>query len=147
MGIELALIDAALMEIVALDATDDRRIELRVAGPAPLAIAKLIKIEERTSASRRDRVVSKDAGDYLRLLRYCDAEAIGRRLRELSAIDIAAPLIERATRFLEDDVQSRPSQLVNLATVELEGVEPAQQVEAAVRTLSGRLLEAFAGSV
>ncbi len=144
-GIELALIDAALMEIVALDPTDDRRIDLRVANPAALAVAKLIKIEERTFSSRRDRVISKDAGDYLRLLRYCDAEAIGRRLRELSAIDIAAPLIERAARFLASDLQSRPSQIVALATIELDGVEPAGQVEIAVRTLSSRLLESFGG--
>ncbi len=146
-GIEIALIDTALMEISSLDPTDDRRIELRVAGPAALAISKLIKIEERTSGSRRDRVVSKDAGDYLRLLRYCDAEAIGHRLRELSAVDIAAPLIERATRFLASDLQSRPSQIVTLTTAELDGAEPAGQVETAVRTLSSRLLEAFASSV
>lgn len=145
-GIELALIDATLMEIVALDPADDRRLELRVAGPAALAVAKLIKMEERTSGRRPDRVVSKDAGDYLRLLRYCNAEAIGHRLRELSAVDIAAPLIERATTFLASDLQSRPSQIVSLAAIELDGAEPAGQVETAVRTLSGRLLDSFAGS-
>lgn len=108
-GLELALLDASLMPIPALDPEDLRVVEQRVAGPAALTVAKLVKLDERLAGARRDRIISKDAGDLLRLFRYCDAGAIGSRLRELVRFDQARPVIYRAVDFLEADLGSGTS--------------------------------------
>ncbi len=141
-GLELALLDASPMQITALNPADNRTITLRVAGPAALVVAKLIKLAERLAGHRRDRVISKDAGDFLRLLRYCDAEAIGYCLRELSGKAVGSHVIESATDFLRDDLSSRNPKLIRLAVDDLEGIEPAAQVETAFRVLAARMLAA-----
>ena len=68
-GLEGALIDNSIHTISSFDPDDDRRFDIRVAGPAALLTAKLIKISERASqANRRDRINSKDALDIFRIL-------------------------------------------------------------------------------
>jgi len=106
-------------------------------------VAKLVKLDERLAGARRDRIISKDAGDLLRLFRYCDASAIGSRLRELVRFDQARPVIYRAVDFLEADLGSGASRIADLAAGELEATEPAAQVAAAVRGLGDRLLTAY----
>lgn len=142
-GLELALLDSAPTTITALDSTDRRSVTLRVAGPAALTVAKLFKLQERLAGSRRDRVLSKDAGDLLRLLRYCDAARIGARLRELRFSEVARATVESATGYLREELDSASSPLVGLAVADLEGIEPARQVEAAFRTLGKRLTDAY----
>lgn len=46
-GLEPALVDNEVHEIVAFDVGDSRMVRLRVAGPAALLVAKVTKIEER----------------------------------------------------------------------------------------------------
>lgn len=144
-GLELALFDADPVSIRALEISDTREIVVRVAGGAALAVAKLIKLEERLASQRRDRVISKDAGDLLRLLRYCDAVAIGRRLAELASQEPAATVIERATAFLQRDIAAPMSDLARLAVEGRAQNETDQQVSDAMRVLSGRLLTAYNG--
>lgn len=72
-GLEPALIDNAAMPIGALAEGDDRSIELRVAGPAALLTAKLIKLHERYEAvqagkGKAARLKEKDVLDCYRLL-------------------------------------------------------------------------------
>ena len=72
-GLEPALVDHQAMRIVALDPSDDRELELEVAGPAALVVAKLIKIQERqdqlaAGTGRGQRIKGKDAVDIFRLL-------------------------------------------------------------------------------
>lgn len=70
-GLEPALVDHTVMTLRALDPKDRRTIEVNVAGPAALIVAKLTKIAERTAeadAGRRDRSRDKDAVDILRIL-------------------------------------------------------------------------------
>ncbi|MCX7520720.1 hypothetical protein OSC27_00340 [Microbacterium sp. STN6] len=142
-GLELALLDSAPKAITALDPADARTVTLRVAGPAALAVAKLTKLAERLAGLRRERVLSKDAGDLLRLLRYCDAQAIGHRLHELSGGTTGSHVIEPATGFLRDDLSSRNPELIRLAVDDLDGIEPAAQVETAFRVLAARMLAAY----
>lgn len=141
-GLELALLDSDPMQIRALEEADHRVIELRVAGAAALTVAKLIKLEERLGGPRRDRVLTKDAGDLLRLLRYCGAETIGRRLREL-AVGSGAPVIDRAISFLRADIWQSASKLVELAVEDRSVSETERQVAETIRELSRRLLAAF----
>ncbi len=145
-GLELALLDADMIAIRSLDKSDGREISLRVARPAALAVAKLIKLDERLSSQRRDRVLSKDAGDLLRLLRYCDAEAIGRRLADLSSSARVASVIERATTYLRRDIDLPTSDLVRLAVDDRAHNETDAQVADAMRVFSRRLLAAHDGA-
>lgn len=145
-GLELALVDADMVAIRSLDDFDTREISLRVASPAALAVAKLIKLEERLSEQRRDRVVSKDAGDLLRLLRYCDTAAIGERLADLASNPRLAAVIGRATRYLRRDIDLLASDLVRLAVDDRAQNETDGQVADAMRVLSRRLLAAYDGA-
>ena len=72
-GLEAALIDNTTLTIEALGEGDTRAIDLRVAGPAALLTAKLIKLAERqrdVNARRGNpaRLKQKDALDCYRLL-------------------------------------------------------------------------------
>ena len=74
-GIEGASVDNRLMSITALEPTDDRIIQMKVAGPAALVVAKTFKICERIEEvedGKRDRRTNKDAHDLYRLLRKVD---------------------------------------------------------------------------
>ena len=55
------------MVVGALDASDPRRHEVRVAGTAALVVAKVHKIGERAK-EKPDRLVDKDAHDVYRVL-------------------------------------------------------------------------------
>ena len=57
-GLEPALVDNAFVTITALEPSDSRTVELRVAGPAALLTAKAIKISERLEQAdnRPDRL-------------------------------------------------------------------------------------------
>jgi hypothetical protein len=145
-GLEVALLDADPVLIRALEDSDTRAIELRVAGPAALTVAKLIKLEERLASPRRDRVISKDAGDLLRLMRYCGVEAIGVRLAALASDDGVVAVIDRATTFLRRDISATASDLVRLAVDDRAENETESQVAAAMRELGRRLVDAYSES-
>lgn len=65
-GLEAAVIDNDIMDVVALDPDDTRTYQVRVAGAAALLVAKLHKIAERVSAPHR--LNDKDAHDIYRIL-------------------------------------------------------------------------------
>ena len=93
-GLEGAAVDRGRSVITALDPSDDRAIEMWVAGPAALLVAKTHKIAERVDA--KDRVRDKDALDVLRLLRAVETEDLARRLAVLRASDIAGAVTSEA---------------------------------------------------
>ena len=78
-GLELALFDNDLMDVVALDA-DPRSYAVRVAGVAALLISKVHKVAERLDDARRSDYIAKDALDILRLLRGSDIGSLARAL-------------------------------------------------------------------
>ncbi len=84
-GLEATLVDNDRPEITALEPADRRRIELAVAGPAGLLVAKVHKIGERVED--RDRLSDKDALDAYRLLRSVATEELVCRFRILRASD------------------------------------------------------------
>jgi hypothetical protein len=143
-GLEVALVDNSLMTLRALDPIDLRTRELKVAGPAALTVAKLAKIRERLGLGNEDRVLPKDAGDLLRLLRACDARVIGARLRDLATLpgidEVVSPLIAWAAV----DVLGRESQLARLAVLAAQGTEPDRQIDGSIRALITELAETFA---
>lgn len=82
-GLAPALSDNARTVITALDPSDSRTHEIRVAGPAALLVAKTIKIDDRLDDASRGnskRVVDKDSLDALRLLQARTTEELSTGL-------------------------------------------------------------------
>lgn len=134
-GLELALVDHSPHTISSLDAADTRNITLKVASPAALVIAKAVKLRERLDANDTSRVIAKDAGDLLRLLRMCGASAIGARLGDLARTTPHADLIGSTVAWLAAEVQGRDSQVVRLAVAAAEGGEQDSGVARSMRSL------------
>lgn len=109
-GLEPALVDHQPLTIMALEATDSRTFDIRVAGPAALLVAKLNKIGERLDQShtRPDRLKEKDALDAFRLL------------QTVSTADLVAGL-----RTHRDDVNARPVSAAALRLLRTEGLNAA----------------------
>lgn len=105
-GLEAALVDNHRRRVEALDPTDARMIEVRVAGPAALLVAKTHKIADRVGGGRDDRLADKDASDVLRLTQRFAPEQL-------------APVLER---LLDDPVASGPTAEALAAFQELFGV-------------------------
>jgi hypothetical protein len=118
-GLALALSDNAPQIITALDSSDSRRHEIRVAGPAALLVAKTIKLDDRLADARQGnsrRIVDKDALDVLRLLQACP---LGQFTAGLSSHDVGAAAqadIARGLQILRDRATKRAHDLPLLAT-------------------------------
>jgi predicted nucleotidyltransferase len=92
-GLEAALVDNEVRSIPAMEPGDTREIDIKVAGPAGLTVAKAHKLGERKE--NPGRLVNKDAHDLYRLLRATDTEEVGQRYRR--ALD--DPLSREAARL------------------------------------------------
>ena len=79
-GLEGAMVDVDVMRLAALDDSDMRAFDVRVAGPAALLVAKVYKISERHGT---DRQSDKDALDVVRLLRGTETDELAARFRRL----------------------------------------------------------------
>lgn len=99
-GIEAALIDHSKMTIRSLDPVADRRaIEVSVAGPAALLVAKLHKIFDRIDApSRQD---NKDAHDIYRLLRAVETQDFIPAIERLLSHDMSGEVTRQALEQLD----------------------------------------------
>lgn len=97
-GLEATLVDHIDVEIMALDETDERRYQLRVAGPAALLVAKMHKLKDRKDTRG---ISSKDALDVFRLLSL-PAEDLAPRLGELLLHDAAGEETREALEALEE---------------------------------------------
>lgn len=142
-GLELALRDNNTMELRALDPKDTRVALVKVASPAALIVAKLIKLNERISSPKPDRILAKDASDVLRMLRYNDAAAIGSTLDRFAAEGIGSGTIESAVEFLRSQLALRKSPLVELAVEYHRQFETGAQITTSYRALAQRLLDRY----
>jgi hypothetical protein len=113
-----ALTDNKLQVIEALDPSDSRTHEIRVAGPAALLIAKTIKIGDRLDdASRGDlkRIVDKDALDVLRLLQACPTAELSAGLNRHGTNTPAHADVVRGLRILRERATKTQHDLPALA--------------------------------
>ena len=97
-GLEGALVDRKLTDITSFAPDVKRSVEMLVAGPAALLVAKIHKILERTGAG--GRIADKDALDVLRLLQATDTEALAETLATLAAHPISAEVTAEAVSQL-----------------------------------------------
>ena len=142
-GLELALHDNTKMELGALDPSDTRLAIVKVASPAALVVAKIIKLAERMSGPKSDRILAKDASDVLRMLRYNDTAASGATLGRFAADGIGSGTIESAVEFLRSQLALRRSPLTELAVEYHRQFETGAQITASYRTLAQRLVDGY----
>lgn len=108
-GLEATIIDHAPMLISALEPDDYRSVEMKVAGPAALLVAKLHKLGERQD--HRKRLIDKDAHDVYRLLVATDTQQLSTTLRELQANELASETTTQAIDYLEALFAAGPTAL------------------------------------
>jgi hypothetical protein len=87
-GMEAALVDNAVTSIGALEPSDRRRVEVRVAGPGALLVTKLHKLGDRLA--QPSRLNDKDAHDVYRLLVAAPTADLAARLNVLAADPVSS---------------------------------------------------------
>jgi hypothetical protein len=106
-GLAAALADNEVHRVLALDPVDGRAVQVRVAGPAALLVAKVFKIGDRlaqAASGRPQRIVDKDALDVLRLLRAVETETLADALRRHPAGSPAASDVVEALATMREDL-------------------------------------------
>lgn len=96
-GLEGTLVDREVMVISSFSDTT-RSIEMQVAGPAALLVAKVHKISERSSSANRLR--DKDALDVFRLLRSIPTNELAGRMTRLLNDPLSAATAQEAVHEL-----------------------------------------------
>lgn len=140
-GIEPTLLDNEFREVGALDPTDPRRIQLRVAGPAALLVSKVVKIQERLD--QPGRLKPKDGLDVLRLLRTADLGWLSARLRVLAADDMAGEITRKAIDALRSHGMRRDGVVATLAARAVTGLEDPVTVNESTVILIEDLVQAY----
>ena len=136
-GLEGALVDRELRTIGALDPADDRTVDLWVAGPGALLVAKVHKIAERVSA--QDRVRDKDALDILRLMRATETRDLASRLQMLRDNELAREVTNEAIGLLPGLFGTPSSAGVTMAVRAAGAAEPAAVLGESLVALIGDL--------
>ncbi len=142
-GLEGALIDHSIVRLTALDASDPRAFDTRVAGPSALLVAKLHKLADRSRETEARRLKDKDALDVLRLLRAIRLEELASGLQRLQAAafsrDVSLEAIEHLSALF-GDVGAPGTGMVVRAT---EGLEDPHAIAESCVTLTQELLRAL----
>lgn len=99
-GLEAVLVDQQFMTIAALDPDDSRSVQLTVAGPAALLVAKLHKIGERLGHPNRQE--DKDAFDVYRLLMTIPTKQFANTIPVLLSDLRSAEVTKQALIYLRD---------------------------------------------
>jgi hypothetical protein len=101
-GLEAALIDHTTMTITALEPADPRRMDVVVAGPAALLVAKAHKLHDRLERGRADRAIDKDAADVVRLMQTSRPAEVVATMRTLVVDPTAGSVTTDALGFLAE---------------------------------------------
>ena len=139
-GLEGALVDADVMRLVALDPSDTRAIDVRVAGPAALLVAKLHKISERVGTDRQE---DKDALDVLRLLRGTETDELVERYRMLLGDERSRQAAVAAQKMFELLFGLDTAAGVAMAVSASEPLLIGPEIEASFKALVSDLLSAI----
>lgn len=141
-GLEAALVDNEVMEVAALDPGDQRRLPVRVAGPAALLVAKAHKIGER--AEDPGRLVDKDAHDVYRIVIDVDTASLAATFRRLLEDPVSAAASDAALSYLATLFADGPEALGSvMAGRAEEGVGEPETVALSVSILTADLLAAL----
>lgn len=139
-GLDGAIVDADVMRLAALDSTDTRAFEVRVAGPAALLVAKAHKISERHGT---DRQSDKDALDILRLLRGTETADLAARYAKLLADARSVDAAKSGRELFEAQFSTRSGIGVEMAIRSAGPLANADEIAASCQALAGDLLAAL----
>jgi hypothetical protein len=142
-GLEPALVDNEVHVINALDGEDTRSFAIKVAGPAPLLVSKIIKVGERRD--QPGRLKPKDGLDALRLLRAADVPRLARSLRKLASDELSSHVVERAIRELRELAREPEDILPTLAANAEAGFDDSDVIKMSMVVLVDGLLREFDG--
>lgn len=140
-GLEGTLVDHDEMEIAALREADDRRLRVRVAGPAGLLVAKAFKIDERKADA--DRLRDKDALDVLRLLRGTQLDELDGRYQRLLAADRSSAVATQGLTYIEELFREPTALGAQMAARAVGILEDAEEIAASCAALTDELLVAI----
>ena len=141
-GLDGALVDFDVMELGALEAGDDRRRPVRVAGPAALLVAKAHKISERHGTGRQS---DKDALDVLRLLRAVATDELAARFKALLHDSRSAEAAMAGRELLAAQFTSRAGVGIEMATRAVGPLADPEEIAASCQVLADELLVRVAG--
>lgn len=138
------MIDNRELWVEALGEDDRRRIKVRVASPAALAVSKAHKLGERQSDP--GRLSDKDAHDLYRLLVATETAEMVEGFQLLLADPLSAEGASQALVFLTD-LFAAPDSIGSLMAGRVEeGVGEPENVAASVSILAGELIEGVAAA-
>ncbi|MEZ4239129.1 MAG: hypothetical protein R3F59_23850 [Myxococcota bacterium] len=135
-GLEGVLVDLDVLPLRALDPADTRSVDVKVAGPAGLLVAKLYKIDERKGSVRAN---DKDALDVFRILRGVPTEVLADRMRRVLGDPRSKEAGARAMVLL-GELFGRGGEGAEMAARAVAGVMDAAEVRAACEVLVGDLV-------
>lgn len=116
---------------------------MRVAGPAALLVAKVIKIEDRSEQPNRRQ--PKDGLDVLRLLQASETRSLAARLAQLAGDPLAGEVTRAAMTALASQGRRFDGPLAMLVALAVGGLaDPATATESLV-VLIEDLLAAYEG--
>lgn len=140
-GLDGVIVDADRMEVSALEPSDARVFEMRVAGPGALLIAKVHKIRDRAGTAR---ATDKDALDVLRILRGTSTSDLAARIKRVLDDDNARPVAERALELLRQQFADRAGEGIAMAVRAAFALEDAEEIAASCELLANDLLREIA---
>lgn len=146
LGLEGALVDYDLMEVAALDDTDERSYTVRVAGPAALMVAKMHKLHDRIAEGHADRIADKDAADVYRMMQALAVDRFVAQLRSLLADATAERPTTAALDYLRELFGGPVSQGVRMASESLRTALPEERVAAISISFVRQLREQIEGT-
>lgn len=137
LGFEAAIVDNDQHEIGSFTPEDGRRTWVRVAGPAALLVAKLIKIEERRDTQR---LKPKNGLDVLRLLRAMDMRHVAERLQMLLSSNVAGETVRSALAAMRAHGARADGPIALLAGDAVRGIEDSESAMVSTAVLIEELL-------
>lgn len=139
-GLDGAMVGADVMTLVALEGSDSRTFDVRVAGPTALLVAKAHKINERHGT---DRQSDKDALDVLRLLRGTETGDLAVRYAKLLADKRSEEAAKQGRDLLEAQFAKRAGIGVAMAIRSAGTLANPDEIAASCEALMGDLLAAL----
>lgn len=142
-GLEAAVIDHDIVKVAALDPSDPRIIDARVAGPAALVVAKVHKLHERLD--RPDRLNDKDAHDVYRILIAIETADLARRFNVLVGDTVCSDVTRDALLMVKELFADGPTATGALMAGRAEyGIGNPEAVALSAAVLAQDLLDAIA---
>lgn len=138
-GLEATLIDCERATITALDPDDARSVEMNVAGPGALLVAKVHKIADRSTTP--NRLSDKDALDVLRLLQCVPIAEFRSRIVRLKAHKLSGDVTDEAMLQMSSLFADEESVGVRMAVRAAAPLEEADVIASSIMILASDLLD------